>query len=684
MSTTEIDKTATKNEVYILNNETFFKDYFMDISCISVIRNGERFYNFTKVIKDNTTKKDLNEIMRNKYWTNYVEAIKKVYKYDENNNKIMIPQKMRDQPDNEKNCIRELQKEDYSFVIKGKISNEEILGTYYHEIFMNYFCEHVNLDYAVKVSRLMILVNEELHLKNISLEQKIEEQQQYIEEYKRNINSGFNNERRGSIIIYKSKPLLNYKLVFKDNSYYDGLVNTAIKIINDVYNVQRIKNLINFYVKNDGVKGVKSLGSNNYEIQDFNVFLDFIEGLRNYTYTYNYDVNYCINKFVNKNPNLTKQNKGFMFEFFCSQKYNIPSFKYTKTEKLGLTKIDKGIDLLDLDNKIVAQCKYYENTILDTNKLNNYISFCKEFVDYKRLLFVNESIKINVINDNYFDIIKVSENEFNEWIRRYYNNSDKTNSNEIKLVEIEISEPKFITNSSSIKQSDENIEKVEIKNVKTVVKTDVKNSVKKQYNYDISDSLYNEISEYIISTLNDKYQIKLTEMLKLINLNFDLPKFMSECVFTKLFSNLYQKTHNDTIPRDKENNKLLIRLINKSEEEDFIKETIGIGQYLPSEYVKIHNEHFKTNYCVASFTKRFSYLFSKTPYKERLLLQKKVNGKRQTVYEISDYPNRNKIFLNFIKNNLNLTMTELTDKFNKEFHTYETTTSLCMFLHDVF
>ena len=65
------------------------KTSYNDISCISTIRNNERYYNLTKVLIDNSSKRDVNDITRNKYWKDFIKAIKYEFKYDVSNNKFI-------------------------------------------------------------------------------------------------------------------------------------------------------------------------------------------------------------------------------------------------------------------------------------------------------------------------------------------------------------------------------------------------------------------------------------------------------------------------------------------------------------------------------------------------------------------------------------------------------------------
>ena len=105
---------------------------------------------------------------------------------------------------------------------------------------------------------------------------------------------------------------------------------------------------------------------------------------------------------------------GLLFQVYCSNKYNIPMYKYSTPELIGLHHGDVGIDLLDIENKITGQCKCVANQ-LSFNKASSYIK-CVEFINsqfqgWKHYLYTLDVTKIEgptmkALNDNNIIIVR--------------------------------------------------------------------------------------------------------------------------------------------------------------------------------------------------------------------------------------------------------------------------------------
>ena len=135
MISTEMDS----NEI-ISNGEKFIRT---DYNGISVIIDSNGYYNASKICKDN--KKEFKNISRNDYWTDYLDEL--VYT-------------LRIEP-------VELIKEKLKY-------SKEVRGTYIHPKLVNFLCFHVNNSYAIKVSEIMDLMNERIHINNSNLEEEID------------------------------------------------------------------------------------------------------------------------------------------------------------------------------------------------------------------------------------------------------------------------------------------------------------------------------------------------------------------------------------------------------------------------------------------------------------------------------------------------------------------------------
>ena len=120
-------------------NEKFTRSSY---NGISVIIDGDGYYNASKICKDNQTK--FEHITRNDYWTSYIDELSGGPK---NGPTVLIRDRL-DLPN-------------------------ELKGHYIHRKLVNFLCFHVNLKYAIKVSEIMDLIDERNRLKNEDLEKTI-------------------------------------------------------------------------------------------------------------------------------------------------------------------------------------------------------------------------------------------------------------------------------------------------------------------------------------------------------------------------------------------------------------------------------------------------------------------------------------------------------------------------------
>ena len=130
------------NEI-VSNGEKFIRT---DYNGISVIIDSNGYYNASKICKDN--KKRFNDISSYNYWIEYLSLISSVREISQ---RELI--------------INKLNINGYS---------KEVQGVYIHPKLVNYLCIHVNLEYAIKVSEIMDLMNERIHINNSNLEEEIE------------------------------------------------------------------------------------------------------------------------------------------------------------------------------------------------------------------------------------------------------------------------------------------------------------------------------------------------------------------------------------------------------------------------------------------------------------------------------------------------------------------------------
>ena len=59
--------------------------------------------------------------------------------------------------------------------------SNSLRGTYAHPLLVNYVCEWCSLEYAYKVAKIMNTINDELYLRNINLQTKIDEMKDEVD-----------------------------------------------------------------------------------------------------------------------------------------------------------------------------------------------------------------------------------------------------------------------------------------------------------------------------------------------------------------------------------------------------------------------------------------------------------------------------------------------------------------------
>ena len=198
------NKIITK-KITKINNYAFEEMLFYDISVIKHIQTG--YYNANHICKLNKTK--FRIVKRSQYWTNYCEVLQK--ELDENNEKIrgcnFAPTKL---------------------MYKLNVSNG-FKGYYIHPLLLNYLCEFVDYKFAIKVSRLMLIQNEEINLKNITLDEKINEMKEIVEALK--YEKGIQN----NLIIKQNEMIKSYKQTIELNNEtiksYENIINSNNEII---------------------------------------------------------------------------------------------------------------------------------------------------------------------------------------------------------------------------------------------------------------------------------------------------------------------------------------------------------------------------------------------------------------------------------------------------------------------
>ena len=191
------------------NGHEFEETSFYDISVIKHVETG--YYNANHICKSNKNK--FENIKRNQYWDEYSIKLKE-------NSKISADSKMSQHIFDENT--------DISFEILD-VSNE-FRGTYIHPLLLNFLCEHVDYNYAIKISYLMLLQNEEINLRNMTLEDKIIEVEETVEALKEN------KEIQNNIITKQNEMINTYKQTIDLNNDMIKSYEETIKLNNELIN----------------------------------------------------------------------------------------------------------------------------------------------------------------------------------------------------------------------------------------------------------------------------------------------------------------------------------------------------------------------------------------------------------------------------------------------------------------
>ena len=289
----------------------------------------------------------------------------------------------------------------------------------------------------------MDLLNEELHNRTITLEQKIAELEREIE----NANTG-KRVVLGEIIIQKRAP--NAYHIYPKQRASRVQIKNSEKI--PYYNSVHVFNLFKFYAKHDLIDGV-TISDKGIFKGDIALIKSFIDMISKRSFRSNLSFNHiiqlakteairsrnitrnAINGTINASTDDTKlvdhlspQQLSFLFEIYCAEKYNLLPYKYDASEDLGYNKQDVGCDLMDFDKNIYAQCKYYLASNLREDQVSSYLSFVDAVAedDARFMLIVNEEIRLfkpilELLELYGIELIVEKRSDFTEWLNTFAN-----------------------------------------------------------------------------------------------------------------------------------------------------------------------------------------------------------------------------------------------------------------------
>lgn len=279
------------------DGRTFYKSSFMDIS---VIRSDAMFYNATRICQDNGYS-GFGQVSRLENWKRHFNAMLTHCKIDPISKKITRMQILHSGETSENIKLIPLTEDDLIFEIKNQQGvHAWINGVYIHKWLFNHLLSMIDDDYALTIDEIVDLMDEELKLRNMTLEQKISEQEKTIETLKikrEESNRGHNNETPGCIFLRKSKTVPNaYKIWSSEiKKIHDKTEHT----INDVFNSKFTLSEFNFYARHEMLDGIKWKSYCVIEIDDFDAVDLAIKQIQEFKVrppSIEYLVNQCLNR----------------------------------------------------------------------------------------------------------------------------------------------------------------------------------------------------------------------------------------------------------------------------------------------------------------------------------------------------------------------------------------------------
>lgn len=212
--------TSVKNEIINYSGETFTLTTYNDISIIK--HNKSNYYNASRVCRQ--TNKLLKDWFNNKDTKLLLNEVS-----EELNLPILEENSMVENfPPYGNSLIYQL----------GSNYNPEIRGYYVHPELIHYICNWCNRIYARKVARIMNIVNEELQLKNIDLNDKVNEMSIELNELKNQLHDNqLDNER----LTNENKRLLNENELLQSKSSELETQNSNLETQNKQLTVKNIE-----------------------------------------------------------------------------------------------------------------------------------------------------------------------------------------------------------------------------------------------------------------------------------------------------------------------------------------------------------------------------------------------------------------------------------------------------------
>lgn len=409
--------------------DKYFEDHFNNIRII--YRESDGYINATKFCKQ--FNKEFKDFMKDGQFERIARDFYEFLQKTKVSEKSLRPQNIDEttkvpQISGEPSVIENFR----AFYITNTGANE-VRGTYVHPLLISRVAYWASEKYSFYVDYIMNQINTELHLRNITLEQKIKEQEEQL----KNANSGMK-VKEGSIIL-EPRGEGFYHILYrqiKENSPKKD------NIIYNYYNAKTIFNQFLYYVEHNLIENISVSGGRVFKgsAEKIKETLDTISTRKFVpTKAYNEIIEETKKQYI-KSYNITKDNidkvsaqiKGRLFELMCAEKYKLYIFSQDRTNEIGVDKRDVGADVMDYNRGIIAQCKYI-NSKLRYYQVEKFINFCKDlYVEdistVQFLLIVNEhapipkTVESEIIKNN-VKIVYIPDYEFNEYIEKLKSDS---------------------------------------------------------------------------------------------------------------------------------------------------------------------------------------------------------------------------------------------------------------------
>lgn len=254
----------------------------------------------------------------------------------------------------------------------------------------------------------MNIINEELHLRNITLNERLQEEEMLIEQLKNRIEDENLSKSitTGTIrITHLSKN--KYKIYASDTILFSNNNDYVINITNAKKTWSLTKKLLDIhdYEFVEKIIGLKEI-YNIYDIEKFKKLIIDVKYNKILIESY-FNIDDKITELLLSFKSFSHKRKqliiGKIFEYYVIKQLNL--IPLDLMNKLNCSRNDTGIDAIDINNKKFIQCKYYNKNITfdDINSFLLQVNYYRYIIpEFKTCLVVQTN---SIIDDEIKDFI---------------------------------------------------------------------------------------------------------------------------------------------------------------------------------------------------------------------------------------------------------------------------------------